>query len=63
MEWLTEIWESEKIDGYLHLEWPEGHAEYELGQENFRIWKKQWGFSRHGVPKGIAVVKLGRVNP
>jgi Family of unknown function (DUF6932) len=63
MEWITEIWDTEKIDGYLHLEWPPGHSEFALGQENYKIWQKQWGFSRRGVPKGIAVVELPKVNP
>jgi hypothetical protein len=62
MHWLTEIWDCEKIDGYLHLEWPFGHFFYDLGQENYKNWQEQWGFSRRGDPKGIVVVELPRVN-
>jgi hypothetical protein len=58
LRWITEIADSEKIDGYLHLEWPVGHPHHAIGVENYEYWKKQWGISRSGVAKGIAVLKL-----
>jgi hypothetical protein len=63
MDELTDIWDTELIDGYLHFEWPVGHKHYSIGQANYREWERQWGSSRSGVPKGIAVVKLPRKAP
>lgn len=60
MDWLTEIHDTEQIDGYLQLEFPVDDPNYALGISNHDYWKKQWGISRTGVPKGIAVVKLPR---
>ena len=60
---LTELWDTEKIDGYLHFEWPDGHELYDLGQDNYNVWKKQWGMSRSGTPKGIVVVELNGSEP
>jgi hypothetical protein len=49
---------SHGIDGYLHIEWPVGDLHFSLEMENFEYWKRQWGFSRSGLPKGIAVRQL-----
>jgi hypothetical protein len=63
LKWFTEIAAAENIDGYLHLEWPAGHPHHAIGVENCEYWKKQWGTSRAGVAKGIAVLKLARSLP
>jgi hypothetical protein len=57
---IMETTGSERIDGYLQLEWPVGHPYYALGVENYEYWRKQWGISRQGFAKGIAVLKLLR---
>jgi hypothetical protein len=63
LQWITEIWDTEKIDGYLIIEWLPGHPNYQLGQDGYTYWRKWLGTSRSGVPKGIAVVELSVVNP
>lgn len=52
--------DTERIDGYVQMEWPVGDPSYGLGQQNRDVWEKQWGRSRSGGAKGIAVVKLDR---
>jgi hypothetical protein len=60
LDWLTseELHVSDKIDGYLLIEYPHTDQNYALGQENLRYWTKQFGHDRRGVAQGIAVVQL-----
>lgn len=54
-----ETFARDRIDGYLLVEYPANHPNHDLGAENLRYWLHQFGKSRSGVPKGIAVVELG----
>jgi hypothetical protein len=45
-------------DSYLFFEYPEGHPLHEKGQRSREYWLRQFGTSRTGVPKGMAVVKV-----
>lgn len=47
-------------DSYLFLEYPQGHPLYEEGQRLREYWLRQFGRSRGGEPKGIAVVEVAR---
>jgi hypothetical protein len=58
MDWMTGLWQSDCIDGYLHFEWPIAHPNHALGLANCAYWQHQWGRSRGGIFKGIVVVKL-----
>jgi len=60
MDWVNDnLYDTHKCDSYLYSEYAEGDPNYWLGQYMHAYWMKQWGFSRGGVMKGIAVVKLG----
>lgn len=52
-------WKSPNFcDCYLSLAWPAGHALHNEGELNREYWKKQFGTSRNGDPKGMAVIRL-----
>ncbi|HEY1602478.1 MAG TPA: hypothetical protein VGG64_22940 [Pirellulales bacterium] len=63
IDWMTGLWQTDSIDGYLHLEWPIGHPNHSVGLGNFEYWKRQWGRGRNGTPKGIVVVNLALGEP
>lgn len=50
--------EALRCDSYLFLEYPQGHPLYEEGQRLKEYWRRQFGTSRSGEPKGIAVVEV-----
>jgi len=60
IDWITSsaLYLSQRVDGYLLVEYPFNHANFAIGVENLSYWKKQFGKSRLGVEKGIAVVEL-----
>lgn len=60
---IPDLWDTDKIDGYLLFDWPPGDPAYPIGQNNLAAWKRQWGVSRSGVAKGIVVVKLTQGTP
>lgn len=60
MDALCQLYPSQKIDAYLQIEWPIVHKNYAIGKGNYDYWKNQWGRSRNGVAKGIAVIELTR---
>lgn len=45
-------------DSYIFFEFPEGHPLHERGRKSRSYWLKQFGTSRSGEPKGMAVVKV-----
>lgn len=45
-------------DSYLFLEYPQGHPLYEEGRRLREYWLRQFGVSRSGEPKGIAVIEV-----
>lgn len=47
-----------RCDLYAWIEYPKGHPDYDVGQWLRSYWHRQWGFSRAGEMKGIAVVSL-----
>lgn len=59
MDWVgANLFDSHLCDSYLHFEYPEDDPNYWVGEYMHAYWMKQWGFSRGGAMKGIAVVKL-----
>lgn len=62
IEWITSdvLYQSQKIDGYLLIEYPATHINYAAGKANFQYWRGHLGKSRMGMQRGIAVVKLER---
>ena len=47
-----------KCDSYLSIEYPSGHARYAFGQKQRDYWLKQFGESRGGEAKGLAVLDV-----
>lgn len=47
-----------KCDSYVFFEYPEGHSLHERGKRSREYWLRQFGTSRTGVPKGMAVVEV-----
>jgi hypothetical protein len=45
-------------DSYVHHEWESSNSNHWLGIYMHSYWMKQWGFSRGGELKGIAVIEL-----
>lgn len=61
LDWVAaNLHDSHDCDSYVLVEWPPGHPSYWLGEYWYAYWLRQWGFSRAGVLKGIAVLQLGR---
>lgn len=61
VDWLaSNLEDSHFCDGYLFFEWPEGHTNYQLGEDMYNYWMRQFGFSRGNEMKGIAVIALPR---
>ena len=48
-------------DSYVHIEYPNDHPQFWLGEYMYSYWMRQWGFGRNGEIKGIAVIPLKRV--
>ena len=48
--------ETHNCDGYLWIDFPEGHPNHEHSQRSY--WARQFGFSRGKDAKGIAVIML-----
>ena len=65
IDWLTSksLYASARIDGYLLVEYPFNHQHFAIGVANLNYWKGQFGSSRKGVAKGIAVLELVKRNP
>jgi hypothetical protein len=59
MDWVGgNLSDTHSCDSYLHFEYAAGDPNYWVGEYMHAYWMKQWGFSRGGDMKGIAVVKL-----
>ena len=43
---------------FAWIDFPEGHARYWDSEWTRAYWTRQWGFSRSGIRKGIAVIKV-----
>jgi hypothetical protein len=44
-------------DSYVFLDYPNGHAQYAVGDMMRAYWQRQFGFSRNDQFKGIAVTR------
>ena len=54
-----ELWQSHHCDAYIATEYPRGHPLHEgHTADAVRYWRKRFGESRGGEPKGIATVTL-----
>lgn len=59
VDWMNSNLKTDYLcDSYVFFEWPESHPNYWLGEYSFAFWMRQWGFSRSGQMKGIAVIDL-----
>lgn len=59
VDWLnTDLKPLYRCDCYFFMEWPEGHANFAIGQWMRAYWIKQYGFSRTDQMKGIACIDL-----
>lgn len=60
IKWLNQ---DLKTTHYCHVfvfyEWPEGHANFDIGNRMHDYWLRWFGTSRDGHAKGIAVLTLG----
>jgi hypothetical protein len=43
---------------FVHVEYDQADPRHAVGQWMYAYWLRQWGFSREGAMKGIAVIKL-----
>ncbi len=59
---VKELRESDQFDPHSSFNAPEGHPEYGIWDFMTAYWKKQYGFSRQTMMKGIAVIELGGDN-
>lgn len=61
---ILEWFESESLhvdyrcDGYILVEWPREHPNYEVGLVAREYWTDFFGHTRDGYKKGIAVVRI-----
>ncbi|MGE0735800.1 MAG: hypothetical protein AB7G15_14315 [Alphaproteobacteria bacterium] len=46
-----------KCDSYVHLQYPQSHANYWFGEFMNAYWIRQFGFDRTQAMKGIAVIE------
>lgn len=58
IEWMQSVKKRHLCDGYLLIEYPEGHHLYPLTEWNRAYWIRQFGFTRGNEVKGIAVIDL-----
>jgi hypothetical protein len=59
IEWIHgNLKETHLCDSYIFFFWPKDHPNYSLGEARHEYWMKQFGTSRRGEGKGMAVVQL-----
>ena len=60
VEWATDkgLKATHHCDGYAFTVYPEGHADYWVGEYMYAYWMRQWGFDRSDAFKGIIVLEL-----